>query len=302
MSTAQHPAAATADGVSTLSIDDDNYPALLRVIPDPPPMLYVRGDPHLLQQPMLAVVGSRRASAAGLRLAAQLSADACRAGLHICSGLALGIDGAAHTGALDSGGKSVAVMATGIDRIYPQRHRQLARRMLESGALVSEFPPDTPPKKHNFPRRNRIISGLALGVLVVEAALPSGSLITAGTALKQGREVFALPWSSLHSQGRGCLQLLRDGACMVQDIDDILRELGPLFAVQQAGAATADQSQAAKPAPRESGLLALLGYEPIGLDELVQHAARPVDQVLRELSVLELDGSVTRVSGGYVRR
>ncbi|MFT4614027.1 MAG: DNA processing protein, partial [Bacteroidia bacterium] len=243
-----------------------------------------------------AVVGSRRASAAGLRLAGQFSADACRAGLHVCSGLALGVDGAAHTGALDAGGKSVAVMATGIDRIYPRRHHQLARRMVECGALVSEFPPGTPPHRYNFPRRNRIISGLALGVLVVEAALPSGSLITAGTALKQGREVFALPWSNLHAGGRGCLQLIRDGACMVQGIDDILEELGPLFAVQQAGVAPAQEHELFV-----SGLLVLLGFEAITLDELVQRAACPVAQVLRELSSLELDGSVMRVAGGYIR-
>jgi DNA processing protein len=152
--------------------------------------------------------------------------------LHICSGLALGIDSAAHRGALATGGKSVAVMATGIDRVYPQRHQALAAQLEQAGCLVTEFLPGTPPLRHNFPKRNRIISGLSLGVLVIEAALPSGSLITAGTALEQGREVFALPWSMLHDGGRGCLQLIRDGAKMVQDVDDILEELGSLYARQ----------------------------------------------------------------------
>jgi DNA processing protein len=245
------------------------------------------------------VVGSRRASPAALRIAQVLSGQLTRAGLHICSGMAIGIDGAAHRGALDAGGKSVAVIATGIDRVYPHRHRALAAQLEQVGCLVTEFPPGTPPRRQNFPQRNRIISGLSLGVLVIEAALPSGSLITAGTALAQGREVFALPWSMLHEGGRGCLHLIRDGAKMVLEVEDILEELGPLYALQQ------DCFKAASPAddvlPRESWLLGLMGFEVITLDELVHQSEKPVAQVLGELSALELAGQIARTPGGYIR-
>ena len=217
---------ARAGGASTVAIDDEHYPPLLREIHDPPAQLYVLGDPALLLTPQLAVVGSRGATSAGLRLARDLSGQLSAAGLLVGSGLALGIDTAAHEGALQSGGRTVAVMATGIDQVYPHRNRALARRIAAAGCLVSEFPPGTPPRRHHFPKRNRIISGMALGVVVVEAALPSGSLITAGAALEQGRDVFALPWSPLHEGGLGCLQLLRDGAKMVRAVDDILEELG----------------------------------------------------------------------------
>ena len=282
-----------------LAIDDEGYPPLLRAIPDPPPLLYVRGDPTVLLEAHLAVVGSRRASSAGLRVAQALSGQLASAGLHICSGLALGIDSAAHRGALATGGKSVAVMATGIDRVYPQRHQALAAQLEQAGCLVTEFPPGTPPLQHNFPKRNRIISGLSLGVLVIEAALPSGSLITAGTALEQGREVFALPWSMLHDGGRGCLQLIRDGAKMVQDVDDILEELGPLYALQR-DCAMAEPSGRRAP-PDGSWLLTLVGFEVVALDELAQRSSRPVAQVLAELSSLELTGQVVRTAGGYIR-
>jgi DNA processing protein len=291
---------ATPTGVEVLSLTDDRYPPLLRLIHDPPPRLYVRGDPAILWEPQLAVVGSRKASAAGVRAAEVLCGQAVASGLHICSGMALGIDAAAHRGALRAGGKSVAVMATGIDRIYPARHRSLAAELEQSGCLVSEFPPGTPPLRHHFPRRNRIISGLSLGVLVVEAALPSGSLITAGTALEQGREVFALPWSVLHSGGAGCLRLLRDGAKMVQDIEDVLGELGPLFRLQQdmfkplQGPGEAGSAEA-------SPILELLGFEAISSDELVRTSGLTVARVMAELSALELEGRVMRCSGGYTR-
>jgi DNA processing protein len=299
MNVAKAKAAAKAVGAIALAIDDERYPPLLRAIHDPPPVLYVRGDPSVLLEPHLAVVGSRRASPAGLRVAQALSGAVARAGLHICSGLALGIDSAAHRGALEAGGKSVAVMATGIDRIYPQRNEVLAGQLEQLGCLVTELPPGTPPLRHHFPKRNRIISGLSLGVLIVEAALPSGSLITAGTALEQGREVFALPWSMLHDGGRGCLQLIRDGAKMVQGVEDILEELGPLYALQHGYAAAADLGSSAP--PDESWLLTMVGFERVVLDDLVQLSARPVAQVLAELSALELAGHVARTEGGYIR-
>jgi len=298
MNVAQAKAAARAVGASVVAIDDALYPPLLRAIHDPPPLLYVRGDPSVLPDAQLAVVGSRRASPAALRVADLLSGQLARAGLHICSGMAIGIDGAAHRGALAAGGRSVAVIATGIDRVYPYRHRALASQLEECGCLVTEFPPGTPPLRQNFPQRNRLISGMSLGVLVIEAALPSGSLITAGTALEQGREVFALPWSVLHEGGRGCLQLIRDGAKMVLAVEDILEELAPLYTLQQH---RVDAPSAEVVAPNTSWLLGFVGFEMVTLDELVHRSARPVAQVLGELSVLELGGQVTRMAGGYIR-
>lgn len=298
MNVAQAKAAAQAVGASVVAIDDELYPPLLRAIHDPPPLLYVRGDPRVLPDAQLAVVGSRRASPAALRVAELLSGQLVHAGLHICSGMAIGIDGAAHRGALAAGGRSVAVIATGIDRVYPYRHRALASQLEERGCLVTEFPPGTPPLRQNFPQRNRLISGMSLGVLVIEAALPSGSLITAGTALEQGREVFALPWSVLHEGGRGCLQLIRDGAKMVLAVEDILEELALQYELQQY---RVDAPSAEAVAPDSSWLLGFLGFETVTLDELVHRSARPVAQVLGELSVLELDGQVTRMAGGYIR-
>ncbi|CAA0115029.1 DNA processing protein DprA [Halioglobus japonicus] len=302
MNVAKAKAAALAVDAIALSVDDEQYPPLLREIHDPPPVLYVRGDPGLLKDAQLAVVGSRRASPAALRVAQMLGGQFTQAGLHVCSGLALGIDGAAHRGALEAGGNSIAVMATGIDRIYPHRHRELATQLAQVGCVVTEFPPGTPPRRQNFPQRNRIISGLSLGVLVIEAALPSGSLITAGTALAQGREVFALPWSILHEGGRGCLQLIRDGAKMVFNVEDILEELGPLYSLQQdcfktAGAAGSPE----EPPAGELWLLDLVGFEVITLDELVQRSAKPVAQVMAALSALELAGQIARSGGGYIR-
>ncbi|RLA53313.1 MAG: DNA-protecting protein DprA [Gammaproteobacteria bacterium] len=296
-------AALAACGAQTIALSDERYPPLLRTIYDPPPLLYVRGDLSLLQEAQLAVVGSRRASPAGLRIAQTLSGRLANAGLHICSGLALGIDGAAHRGALRSGGKSIAVMATGIDRIYPLRHRELAAELEQVGCLVTEFPPGTPPRRQNFPQRNRIISGLSLGVLVIEAALPSGSLITAGTAVEQGREVFALPWSMLHKGGQGCLRLIRDGAKMVQTIDDVLEELGPLYTLQQdlfMPAQGGDGASADVPGGLQQ-VLELVGFELTTVDELVRCSRLPIAQVLSDLSALELAGLVVRSAGGYIR-
>ena len=303
MNVADAQRAAAACGAQTLSITDERYPPLLRAIHDPPPLLYVRGDASLLQDAQLAVVGSRRASPAGLRIAATLSGQLAGTGLHICSGLAVGIDGAAHRGALDVGAKTLAVMATGIDCIYPRRHRQLALELEQTGCLVTEFPPGMPPLRQNFPRRNRIISGLSLGVLVVEAALPSGSLITATTALEQGREVFALPWSILHKGGEGCLRLLRDGAKLVQGAEDVLEELGPLYAVQQdmfVPAREANKLPCSVPKALHQ-VMTLVGFERTTVDELVQCSGLSITQVLADLSSLELAGLVTRGAGGYIR-
>jgi DNA processing protein len=292
-----------AAGAEVLSITDDRYPPLLRTIHDPPPLLYARGDLSLLQQAQLAIVGARKASPVGLRVAATLAGHVATAGLHVCSGLALGIDSAAHKGALAAGGKSIAVMATGIDVIYPARHRSLAGELEQAGCLITEFPPGAPPRRQNFPRRNRIISGMSLGVLVVEAALPSGSLITAGTALEQGREVFAVPWSICHKGGGGCLKLLRDGAKMVQTIDDVLEELGPLYALQREliGPEVEPAGPPLALSAAETRLLELVGFEAVSVDELVRCSAVGVATVLASLSALELQGRIARCAGGYIR-
>ncbi|MEP5567842.1 MAG: DNA-processing protein DprA [Halioglobus sp.] len=310
-----------ATNTVVLSLQDPLYPALLKTIADPPPRLYVRGNPALLSKPQLAIVGARRATAAGLKAAETMAMAAAGAGLAITSGLALGIDGAAHRGALAAGGDTLAVMATGIETIYPHRHRSLGEEIAASGCLVSEFPPGTKPLPYHFPRRNRIISGLSLGVLVVEAALPSGSLITANTAGEQGREVFALPWSIAHQGGAGCLHLLRDGAKMVLGIGDILDELGSLYDLQlqlqepdvRAEAESEPGPEAElepEPEPEqeqepseenEFAVLSLLCEETCSLDELVAVSGLPVGEVMGQLSTLELTGSVARIAGGYIR-
>ncbi len=288
-----------ADAIA-IDLTDPRYPALLSSIYDPPAILYARGNIQLLQAPMLAMVGSRRASPAGLRVATELAAGAVAAGLGICSGLAMGIDGAAHRGALAAGGDTVAVMATGIEQLYPRRHRTLGEEIGARGCLVSEFPPGSPPLPQHFPRRNRVISGLSLATVVVEAAFPSGSLLTAGSAIEQGREVFAVPWSIHHRNGRGCLRLLRDGAGMVESIADVLAELGPMYAAQRELFAPPALPRDALPAGR-AAIQELLGDEALPVEVLAAHTGQPVATVLSALSELELAGEATRESGGYIR-
>jgi DNA processing protein len=289
-------------GAEVISLSDPRYPVLLQTIYDPPPILYVLGEVELLQQAQIGMVGSRKASPAGMRAASQLSADCVRAGLHVCSGLAVGIDQAAHRGALDAGGKTVAVMATGLDVIYPARHRELASELVQSGALVSEFPPGSRPLRHRFPQRNRIISGLSLGVLIVEAALRSGSLITARTAMEQGREVFALPWSMYHPSGRGALDLIRDGVKMVLGVEDILEELGPLYDFQRdmAPPENSESHSLGMLSDGEAQLLRLVGSEVTSVDELVEHSGLAIASVLATLSSLEIQRRIVRSGGGYV--
>jgi len=290
-------------GAQVIPLNDARYPGLLATIYDPPPILYARGEIALLQQPQLAIVGSRKFSPPGRRAVLELSQAVVGVGLHICSGLAMGIDQAAHRGALDSGGKTIAVMATGLDVIYPARHRGLAEEVVVSGCLLTEYPPGCKPLQQRFPRRNRIISGLSLGVLVAEAALRSGSLITARTAMEQGREVFALPWSMHHPGGRGCLALIRDGAKMVQCPEDIIEELGPLYRYQcelqapggERDIATVDRSES------ETVVLSLIGSEVVTVDELVAHSGLEVPGVLAALTSLEVQRQVCRYDGGYIR-
>lgn len=283
---------------------DAAYPPLLATISNPPPVLYVIGNPRLLLQPQLAVVGSRNPSPGGRELAGEFAAFAAGAGLIVTSGLALGIDGAAHAGALDGGGHTVAVMATGPDLIYPKRHRELAARIAEQGALVTEFRPGTPPLPEHFPRRNRIISGLALGTLVVEATLKSGSLITARYAAEQGREVFAIPGSVRSPLSRGCHALIRDGAALVEQPSDMLATLEAPMALEFVPDAKAPAPASdAVPDPEYALLLDALGFNPVTADTVAARTGLTPQTVSSMLLILELKGEVEVLAGGrYARK
>lgn len=277
--------------------DEPGYPALLAELSDAPPLLFVAGDPTLLERPQLAMVGSRRASRPGLDTAHSFARSLARGGFVVTSGLALGIDGAAHQGALDADGHTVAVLGTGLQCLYPARHKRLARDIVErGGALVSELPLDSPPQAANFPRRNRIISGLSLGVLVVEASPSSGSLITARLAAEQGREVYAIPGSIHHPGAKGCHQLIRDGATLVESIEHILEALRGWQQVPFAEPASTASPGAAHP------LLALLYAAPHSSEALAHAAGWPLPEVLAALTELELDGLVACEAGLWVGR
>jgi DNA processing protein len=282
--------------------DDPRYPALLGEIPDPPPLLYVRGRREALAAPQLAVVGSRNPTRGGCDNARAFAAHLARAGLVITSGLAVGIDACAHEATLEAGGVTVAVAATGLDRVYPATHRELAHRIAVHGALVSEFALGTPPKREHFPQRNRLISGLSLGVLVVEAALRSGSLITARTAAEQGREVFAIP-GSIHSPlARGCHALIRQGAKLVETAADVLEELSALVGFQVA----AGEQPVAPAAPvldgEQARLLELIGHDPVDADTLVERSGLTAAAVSSMLLTMELRGLIEAHPGGKVQR
>ncbi|MBB2494310.1 DNA-processing protein DprA [Aquipseudomonas ullengensis] len=274
--------------------DDASYPALLAELSDAPPLLFVAGDPGLLERPQLAMVGSRRASRPGMDTAAAFARSLAGGGFTITSGLALGIDGAAHQGALDAAGSTVAVLGTGLLRLYPQRHVGLASRIVDGGgALVSELPLDSPPHASNFPRRNRIISGLSLGVLVVEASPSSGSLITARLAAEQGREVYAIPGSIHHPGARGCHQLIREGATLVESVEDILQALR--------GWQQQVPSTATKPANNHP-LLRQLHASPLSSEGLAQACGLALSETLVALTELELQGLVVCEAGRWVPR
>ncbi len=295
------PAVLTAPEVFLLALSDPDYPALLREIASPPPLLYGRGDPLTLALPAVAVVGSRHASGAGLDTARRFAAGLAAGGFAVVSGLALGIDAAAHRGTL-AAGRTLAVMGTGIDRVYPRQHADLCAEILAGGgALVTEFPPGTPPRAGNFPRRNRIISGLSLGVLVVEAALRSGSLITARQALDQGREVFAVPGSIHNPLARGCHQLIREGATLAETTADLVAQLGGLLAFKGAEAMPA-AATAGPPAGSEAErVLDAMGYDPLAVDTLVERTGLDAARLTRVLVELELSGRVENRGGTYQR-
>ncbi len=283
---------AAADGHAVLTLADGDYPQPLLETPDPPALLYLRGRRELLAFPGLAVVGSRNATPQGVSNAEQFARVFSSAGLTIVSGLALGIDAAAHRGGLDGASSTIAVLGSGADILYPQRNRALGERIAREGLIVSEFPLGTPPNGSNFPRRNRVISGLARGCLVVEAALASGSLITARLAAEQGREVFAIPGSIHSPHSKGCHALIKQGAKLVESAQDLLQELGVEGLVAPLAAA----------GPAVPGLLAQLGFDPCDIDTLCARSGLTAGVVSAMLLQLELDGKVASLPGGLYQR
>lgn len=278
-----------------LTLYDTGYPLQLKEISNPPPVLFVKGHAELLGGPQIAIVGSRNPSPLGINTAIEFAQALAAAGFVITSGMALGIDAASHQGALNVNGRTIAVAGTGLDRVYPARHKQLATQIVEHGALVSEFPPGTAAKANHFPRRNRIISGLSIGLLVVEAAQQSGSLITARLALEQNREVFAIPGSIHNPLARGCNALIRQGAKLVETAQDIFEELGqynqsPIIHAPQINQMSLDLEQ--------QNLLKLIAYNPTTVDTLVQESGWSVEVVSSILLVLELQGYIAAAAGG----
>ncbi|MBL1262636.1 DNA-protecting protein DprA [Methylomicrobium sp. RS1] len=282
-----------------VTFDDPAYPESLKHIADPPPVLFVRGDPILLARPQIAIVGSRNPSAVGRETAFQFAKALSAHGFVIASGLALGIDAAGHEGALEGQGLTVAVVGTGPDRIYPAANKNLAMRIVETGAIATELPPGTPAKAHHFPRRNRIISGLCRGLLVVEAARESGSLITARLALEQNREVFAIPGSIHNPLARGCNALIREGAKLVETVQDIIEELGQYYQEDMNYIPPQEQSMLDL---EQQTLLNLVMYDPTSIDDLVEKTGKSVETIASMLLILELNGYVSAVAGGCYTR
>jgi DNA processing protein len=284
---------------------NSDYPPLLLQIPDSPPLLYIHGNVDILTSLQLSMVGSRNPTVSGRRTASEFAGCLALAGLTITSGLALGIDAASHTGALEAGKPTIAVMGTGLDRVYPASNRDLAHRIAEHGALVSEFPIGTPPRPENFPRRNRIISGLSLGTLVVEAATRSGSLISARCAAEQGREVFAIPGSIHNPLSRGCHALIRQGAKLVETAQDIIDELGALAAATTV-IAQSSNAENAEPSPELAPdyiqLLDSMGYNHASVDMLVETNGLTPAVVSSMLLQLELKGFIASCPGGLYNR
>ena len=292
--------------------DDPDYPALLRRIPSPPPALFIAGDPNLLWYPQVAVVGSRNATAGGVDNARDFARALVAAGLTITSGMAEGIDAAAHLAALDAHSPTIAVVGTGTDVVYPRRHAKLAARIRAKGAIVSEFLPGTEARQQHFPRRNRMLAGLALGTLVIEAAERSGALITARLAGEAGREVFAMPGSIHNPLARGCHRLIRQGAALVEDAREVIEALAPV-AAELADALRArlhdgDGADMPTNAPRQAvdvdqrRLLDALGHDPVGIDALTGRTGLTVAELSSMLLVMELQGLVAAEHGRYSRK
>jgi len=293
-----------SDNRHIVTIHDPRYPALLKQLADPPSILFVEGDLSLLSRWQLAVVGSRNPSASGRDTAYEFARYLGHDELVITSGLAMGIDAAAHQGCLSGQGKTIAVIGTGLDQVYPAKHKQLAREIVASGAIVSELPLGATPRAENFPRRNRIISGLSLGTLVVEAAVQSGSLITARMAMEQGREVFAIPGSIHNPLARGCHKLIREGAKLVETASDIIEELAALAGINANNQTTPVVVPESEPQDDAEYRLLFdhLGFDPIAIDTLIEKCKLTAEEVSSMLLLLELQGRVESLPGGhYVR-
>jgi len=295
---------ADTDSNHILTLDNPNYPQLLKEIPDPPVLLYVHGDQTLLRTTQIAMVGSRNPSAAGRDTAYNFAQYLAQQGFTITSGLALGVDYESHRGALAASAKTIAVTATGLDRVYPARHKDIAHEIANNGgALVSEYPLGTAPRKENFPRRNRIISGLSVGTLIVEAAQQSGSLITARYAGEQGREVFAIPGSIHNPLAKGCHTLIRQGAKLVEKAEHIIEELGHLAQPENNQESTdplIEHSQT--PNSVYSDILEHIGFEPTTPDTVIERSGLTPEAVSSMLVVLELQGYVETLPGGTYSR
>ena len=289
-------------GARILPIGTRGYPERLAAIASPPPVLYCRGDPEVLVRAQVAIVGSRGATRGGRARARTLARELATRGLVVTSGLARGIDTAAHRGALDAGAQSVAVLATGANQVYPRSNVGLAGELLEAGALVTERGPFTPPIPSNFPRRNRLISGLSLGVLVVEASVRSGSLITARFAADEGREVFAVPGSVDNVLSRGCHALIRDGAKLVESVTDVLEEFESLGGLREPAVGSGATSPASAATNGLDGpartVVDAIGYDPVTLDELVEASGLTSERLASILLALELDGRIELLPGG----
>ena len=294
--------------------DDDTYPALLRKISGPPAALFIDGDPGCLWQPQIAVIGSRNPTSGGLDHANDFAATLARQGMTITSGLASGIDSAAHKAAMDAGALTIAVNGTGLDKVYPSSSRQVAERIRSQGAMISELPLGSPPRRQHFPSRNRIISGLSLGVLVIEAGLNSGTLITARKAAEQGRDVFALPGSLHNPMAKGCHRLIREGARLVETTADIMQELGPVAAeLQMEIRRQLNQLDSApeKPVRPEHKLLddadyanvwEVLAYDPKPMDAIIQQTGLSASEISSMLLMMELKGMVKKQANGHYLR
>ena len=284
---------------SVITFNDTNYPSQLKEIADPPPVLFVRGNPDLLSLPQIAIVGSRNPSSLGEETAFNFAKTLSQYGFVITSGLALGIDGASHRGAINAKGYTVAVAGTGLDRVYPARHKELATEIVNTGVMISEFPPGTTAKANHFPRRNRIISGLCQGLLVVEAAKQSGSLITARMALEQNREVFAIPGSIHNPLARGCNALIREGAKLVETTQDILEELNQHY--QQDEKLSPFTMQSTLDLEQQT-LLNRVMFSPTSIDNLVENTGESVEVISSMLLILELQGYLEATAGGCYMR
>jgi len=294
--------------------DDDSYPALLRRIKGPPAALFIDGDPGCLWQPQIAVIGSRNPTSGGLEHARDFAATLARQGMTITSGLASGIDSAAHTAAMDVGAVTIAVNGTGLDKVYPASSQAVAERIRTQGAMISELPLGSPPKRQHFPSRNRIISGLSLAVLVIEAGLNSGTLITARKAAEQGRDVFALPGSLHNPMAKGCHRLIREGARLVETTADILQELGPLAAELQMEIRQRldllDQEDKHSVSLQKNLLddseyqlvWEVLGFDPKPIDIIIEQTGLPASAISSMLLMMELKGMVKKHSSGHYLR